>query len=90
MGKQVGVSEMIAQHVRTFIVSNFLSGEPEDELGDDDLLLEGGVIDSGSVLMLVAYLEDRFDIQISDEDLFAEKLGTIERITAFVASRYRG
>jgi acyl carrier protein len=90
MAMQVDISETIARDVRTFVVSNFLPGESEDQLGDDDLLLEGGVIDSGSVLMLVAYLEDRFNIQIGDQDLFAEKLGTIERITAFVMSRYRG
>ena len=90
MTMQVETSEMISQEVRTFIVSNFLSEGDEHELDDDDLLLEGGVIDSGSVLMLVAYLEDRFNIKIGDEDLFADKLGTIERITAFVVSRYQG
>ena len=64
-----------------------MPSEPEDHLHDDDLLLEGGVIDSGSVITLVGFLEDRFGIQVRDEDLFAENFATVERIAAFVMKR---
>jgi acyl carrier protein len=89
MTVQVDVRQAITCDVRSFIVSTFLTGETEDELRDDDLLLEGGIIDSGSVVMLVAFLETKFDIEVRDEDLFAENFATITRIVSFVIGKTR-
>ena len=51
--KQNGpVLESVAREVRGYILVNFLPGDPEDSLADDDLLLEGGIVDSGSVMSL--------------------------------------
>lgn len=89
MTVQVDIRQAIACDVRSFIVSTFLTGETEDGLRDDDLLLEGGIIDSGSVVTLVAFLEEKFDIEIRDEDLFAENFATISRIVSFVIEKTR-
>ena len=53
MVMRVDGRQAIASEVRSIIVTNFLPGESEENLRDDDLLLEGGVIDSGSVITLV-------------------------------------
>ena len=87
MVMRVDGRQAIASAVRSIIVTNFLPGESEENLRDDDLLLEGGVIDSGSVITLVGYLEKRFDIQVRDEDLFAENLATIDHIVNFIARK---
>jgi acyl carrier protein len=87
MVMRVDGRQAIASEVRSIIVTNFLPGESEENLRDDDLLLEGGVIDSGSVITLVSYLEKRFDIQVRDEDLFAENLATIDHIVNFIARK---
>lgn len=89
MTVQVDNRHAITCDVRSFIASTFLAGETEDELRDDDLLLEGGIIDSGSVVMLVAFLETKFDIEVRDEDLFAENFATITRIVSFVIEKTR-
>jgi acyl carrier protein len=90
MAMQVDTRQAIAREVRSFIMANFLPGESDDQLRDDDLLLEGGVIDSGSVVTLVGYLEDQFGIEVRDEDLFAENFATIQLIAAFVARKSQG
>ena len=78
---------VIRADVRGFILVNFLPGDSEDSLDDEDLLLEGGIIDSGSVMSLVAFLEDRFGIRVEDGDLVTEHFASVAAITAFVARK---
>ena len=77
----------VTETVREFILSSFMPGDPDENLRNDDLLLEGGIVDSAGVMSLVLFLEERFGIGILDEELFAESFGTVERITAFVAAK---
>ena len=78
---------IVTEAVRDFILSSFMPGDPDENLLNDDLLLEGGVVDSAGVMSLVLFLEERFGIRILDEELFAENFGTVDRITAFVAGK---
>jgi acyl carrier protein len=77
----------VTETVREYILSSFMPGDPDENLRNDDLLLEGGIVDSAGVMSLVLFLEERFGIRILDEELFAESFGTVERITAFVAAK---
>lgn len=77
----------VTEATREFILSSFMPGDPDENLRDDDLLLEGGIVDSAGVMSLVFFLEERFGIQILDEELFAENFATVERIAAFVARK---
>ena len=79
--------ESVTREVRLYILANFLTGDPEDSLADDDLLLEGGIIDSGSVMSLVLFLEDLFRIRVEDDELVVENFATVERIASFVAAK---
>lgn len=90
MVMRVDGRQAIASEVRSIIMTNFLPGESEENLQDDDLLLEGGVIDSGSVITLVGYLENRFDVQVRDEDLVPENFATIDNIVDFIARKTVG
>jgi len=77
----------IAAEVREYILENILVGDPDDTLADDDLLLEGGIVDSGSVMTLVLFLEDCFGIRVEDDDLVAVNFASIARIAEFVAGK---
>lgn len=79
----------ITEVVREFILTNFMPGDPPASLRDDDLLLEGGIVDSAGVVSLVALLEERFSIRILDEELFPENFATVERIAEFIAGKLR-
>jgi acyl carrier protein len=56
-------------------------------LGSDDSLLDRGILDSTGVLELVAFLESRFGIKVSDDELVPENLDSVVRITSFIESK---
>jgi acyl carrier protein len=75
--------------IREFIIENFLFGVPDNRLGDDDSLLEKGILDSTGVMELVAFLEKTYEILVEDEELDPENLDSIGRINSYV-HRKRG
>ena len=79
----------LEQQLRDFIVDAFLFGEGGDSFGDDDSLLERGILDSTGVLELVAYLNERFQIKVSDDELVPENFDSVNRLGAFVQKKQR-
>jgi acyl carrier protein len=75
------------QQIRQFILSNFLFSSDDALLGSDDSLLDRGILDSTGVLELVAFLESRFGIKVSDDELVPENLDSVVRITSFIESK---
>lgn len=72
------------EKIKQFINENFLFGESSEKLGDEDSLLEQGIIDSTGVLELVMYLEENHGIKVEDDELLPENLDSISSIAAFV------
>ena len=75
-----------ARRLRLFIAENFLFVEPgaADSFGDEDSLIDAGLIDSTGVLELVGFLEQEFGIEIANEELVPDNLDSIARLTAFI------
>ncbi len=72
------------EQIRSFIQTNFLFGNENIVLTDQQSFLETGIIDSTGVLELVTYLEDTYGIQIEDEELIPENLDSIDNIVRFL------
>ena len=72
---------------REFIRNRFMIGRPGNALGDADSMLEQGILDSTGVLELVEFLEERFAIQVGDEELTPENLGSIDNIARYVQGK---
>lgn len=68
--------------IRQFVCDNFIVSD--DDFTDDDSMLDKQIIDSTGVLELVAFLEERFGIRISDEEMVPENLDSVSRIGAFL------
>ena len=79
--------EKIEQQLRKFVIDNFLFGEPNGSLGDDDSFVEKGIIDSTGILELVAFLEKRFQIKVEDEEVVPDNLDSVRRIAQFVQTK---
>jgi acyl carrier protein len=77
----------IHTEVRQFVVDNFLFGQTDKPLDNDQSFLEGGIIDSTGVLELIAFLESRYGISIGDDELLPANLDSISRIAAFVGRK---
>lgn len=73
--------------VRHFILENFLPGEDARNLTDDTELKESGILDSLSTLKLVAFLEERFQVELEASDLEASNLATVANIEQLVTSK---
>ena len=76
----------IENEIRKFIEGNFIL-EGYDQLGDEDSLLEKGIIDSTGVLELVAFLEETYKFKIQDEELIPENLDSIKNISQFIQNK---
>ena len=76
-----------AQIIRTFIIENFLFSSSDNGLKDTDSFLENGVIDSTGVLELISFLEEKYAIQVQDEEIVPENLDSINAVVAFIARK---
>jgi len=76
----------IKQQVRQFIGKTFYVPDPT-ALGDDLSLLDQGIVDSTGVLEVVHFLEESFEIKVSDEEISPDNLDTIGRIATYVAKK---
>lgn len=73
--------------IRDFIVESFLFGDATVPLADDSSLLETGIMDSTSVLELVAYIEETFGIVVADADIIPANLDSIAAIARYAGAR---
>jgi len=76
-------TKLVAESVRQFIVGNFPSARRR-VLGNDDPLLENGIVDSLGVLDIVNFLESEFGVAASDDELVPENFRTVQSIAGFV------
>lgn len=76
----------IESEIREFVVNNFLFGKA-DGLTDDESLLENGIMDSTGVLELVGFLQERFDIQIEDDEIVPSNLDSIKNLARYVSRK---
>ena len=83
---QSSQSEIITQ-VRNFVQENFLYMHPNFILGDDDRLLEKGVIDSMSIVEMITFIEQEFGVTAMEEDISDANFGSLAGIARFVSER---
>ena len=79
--------DSIKQDLRRFVVNNFLFGQDDAHLKDDDSFLDKGIIDSTGMLELVAFLEKKYRIKIQDKELVPENLDSIARLEKFIEQK---
>jgi acyl carrier protein len=73
--------------LETFIVDEIALGRGIRAIEPDQDLLAGGLIDSLGVTQLVAFLEDRYGIRVSDDELTPANFCTLASIEGFVSSK---
>lgn len=77
----------ILTRVRNFIQENLLYMHSDFQLGDDDRLLEKGLMDSMSVVEMVAYVESEFGIQTTEDEISEMNFGSLNGIARFVTGK---
>ena len=77
------------------VIKDFISRELAPDpallpLSDDTSLLDSGILDSLSLLRLVVFLEERFEITMGDADLLPENFASVNAICAYLRAREPG
>ena len=75
--------------IRDFVLDHLAPASGRADIGDEDDLIDAGVIDSLGIFQLVAFLEEHFNIAIGDEEITPENFGTVMAIERLVAARSR-
>jgi len=77
------------------IINDYISRELVQEpgllpLANDTSLIESGILDSLSLLRLVVFLQDRFQLTVDETDLLPENFDSVNAICAYLRAREPG
>jgi D-alanine--poly(phosphoribitol) ligase subunit 2 len=75
-----------ATAVTHFIVEEFAPDLDADNLGPDYDLLEGGIIDSLGLLVVLAWIEEQFDIVVDAGEIDENDFRNVHAICALIES----
>jgi len=70
-----------------YVKENFLPQFSDFKYEFDDNLLNAGIIDSAGLIAFIVYIEQKFNIQIPDEDLLPENFSSITIIANYIRSK---
>ena len=76
----------VAEDLKRFIRDEVLWAESGDELNDDTPLL-GGVLDSFGLQSLLTYIEENYEVRVSNDDLVSENFGNVRSIATLIESK---
>ena len=77
----------LAAELEAFVVDELALGHGRRSVGRDEDLLAAGIVDSLGVTQLVTYLEDRFGIRVTDEELTPANFRSVAAIEAFIGCK---
>ncbi len=77
----------IHETVKNYILQEFLPDEDPSELTDSVELMTTGILDSISVMQLVSFMEEKFEISFAAHELGVDYMNTLPDIAKLVASK---
>jgi acyl carrier protein len=80
----------VKKQIRDFILQNALSGSTGINLDDEDSFLEKEIIDSTGVLELVSFVEERFGIEVNDDELIPDNFDSVSKLNEYVTKKQHG
>jgi len=73
--------------IKEFIQSDIIKVPSSDVLNSKDNLIESGIIDSIGIQLLIAFLENKFFIEIADYEVVPDNFESVDAITMFVQNK---
>jgi len=80
----------IAKALRQYIVERYAIPEADKDFTDDVHLFDYGYVDSFGAVDLVAFVETTFGIKVTQGDMIAYPMNTINEIAEFTSLRQKG
>ena len=72
--------------LKEYIREELMNGSSND-LDESENLLAAGIIDSLGILRLVSFVEEKFGIEVPDEDVTIDNLQSVKSMSDYVASQ---
>lgn len=76
--------------INDYISSEIIQDPAQLPLSNETPLLEEGILDSLSLLQLVVFLEERFNVRVDEADLLPENFASVDTICAYLRARRPG
>ena len=80
----------IAAKIREYLSQSFLFSEDGFHYADDASFLELGIIDSFGFVELLAFVQDEFDISVTDHELVPDNFDSVAKLSSFIISKKGG
>ncbi|MGD0988063.1 MAG: acyl carrier protein [Candidatus Sulfotelmatobacter sp.] len=80
-------SSTLKDQIREFIMENLAHAKGITSFTDDENLMESGVVDSLGIFRIVSFLEEELHVRVSDEEINAETLQSVNSIEQLVLSK---
>lgn len=77
----VAVKAKVKEYIQKAALGN------ADQIADDTLIFETGLLDSMGLLFLIEFLKEEFSVETQDEELVVENFESIKNIVAFVEGK---
>ncbi len=75
----------IEQELRSYLTEEFLFGR--SEALTDDVPLLGNIVDSQGVIELIMFVQQRFKIEVADDEVTTENFATVKSVVAFIEKK---
>lgn len=79
--------EDIKTTIKSYIVENFLFGDTDTVIDDDDSFMESGILDSTGILELITFIESTYNIKLDDDEILPENLDSLNNLEAFIKKK---
>ncbi|MBA4367690.1 MAG: acyl carrier protein [Desulfobacterium sp.] len=73
--------------IKRYIVTEIMHELDENVLDNEAALIEGGIIDSMSLIELVKFIEGTFGLGIAEEELDIENFKTVNALAGFINTK---
>ncbi|RZA23435.1 MAG: acyl carrier protein [Proteobacteria bacterium] len=75
------------QKIKNYILENFLFSDDNAAIGDEESLIESGVMDSTGFYELIMFLEEEFSLVIKPEEMVPVNFDSIQTVDEFVTRK---
>ena len=74
----------LREEIKRYIRENLMSGDESVSLGEEDSLIERGIIDSMGLMQLMMFVDERTGIRIPDSEVTLDNFETVASIDQMV------
>lgn len=64
-----------------------ISSDPSEEIGVNEDLFGGGIVDSIGMIKLIAYLQEQFHVLVTAEEMTVENFMTVQNMIEYLSAK---